>query len=130
MRVSGRVGWLRRRLNELEKLLAEARDNQAKKQGREAVAAPELATYISLLRTHEVGLLRQRLAQAIIRMGLAVCIKELIAPLTTAVGEAWMRGELQVFEEHIYSESLQQLLQAGHPWRRARHARRADRGCC
>lgn len=95
---------------ELEKLLAEARAHQAKRLGGEAVAAPEMAAYISLLRSHEVELLRQRLAQAIIRMGLAACVKELIAPLTTEVGEAWMRGELQVFEEHIFSESLQQVL--------------------
>lgn len=95
---------------ELEKLLTEARANQARRMGGEAVTAPELMAYINLLRSHEVELLRQRLAQAIIRMGLAACVKELIAPLTTEVGEAWMRGELQVFEEHIFSESLQQVL--------------------
>lgn len=95
---------------ELEKLLAETQSRQSKQAGAVSIAVPELAAYINLLRTHEVELLRQRLAQAIIRMGLAACIKELIAPLTTAVGEAWMRGELQVFEEHIYSESLQQVL--------------------
>ncbi|MDI4634823.1 MerR family transcriptional regulator [Pelomonas sp. V22] len=95
---------------ELEKLLLQARTERARRLGPEVVTAPELAGYISLLRSHEVELLRQRLAQAIIRMGLAVCIKELIGPLTTEVGQAWMRGELQVFEEHIYSESLQQVL--------------------
>lgn len=96
--------------DELEKLLAESHARRLKQAGSSTLAVPELASYISLLRTHEVELLRQRLAQAIIRMGLAACIKDLIAPLTTAVGEAWMHGELQVFEEHIYSESLQQVL--------------------
>lgn len=95
---------------ELEKLLLETQSKQAKLAGVAANTAPEFAAYINLLHTHEVELLRQRLAQAIIRMGLAACIKDLIAPLTTAVGAAWMRGELQVFEEHIYSESLQQVL--------------------
>ncbi len=95
---------------ELEKLLLQARAEQARRTGSEAPAAPELAAYISLLRTHEVELLRQRLAQAIIRMGLAACVIEVIGPLTIEVGQAWMRGELQVFEEHIYSESLQQVL--------------------
>lgn len=95
---------------ELEKLLHQAQADQARRLGSEAAMPTELAGYISLLRTHEVELLRQRLAHAIIRMGLAVCIKQLIGPLTTEVGRAWMRGELQVFEEHIYSESLQQVL--------------------
>lgn len=95
---------------ELEKLLQQARAEQARRAGGDAVAAAELASYINLLLTHEIGLLKQRLAQAVIRMGLSACIRELIAPLTVEVGEAWMRGELQVFEEHIYSEALQQVL--------------------
>ena len=56
-------------------------------------------------------------------MGLQRCVTELIAPLTTAVGEAWARGEVAVFEEHLYSEMLQGVMrnaifaatqQAGH----------------
>jgi methanogenic corrinoid protein MtbC1 len=35
---------------------------------------------------------------------------ELIAPLTGLIGEKWLDGELAIFEEHIYTESLQQLL--------------------
>ncbi len=31
-------------------------------------------------------------------------------PLNRAVGDAWMRGELQIFEEHLYTEQLQVAL--------------------
>ena len=35
-----------------------------------------------------------------------------ITPLNRTVGDAWMRGELQVFEEHLYTEQLQIALRA------------------
>lgn len=95
---------------ELQELLHEARAEQARRAGGEAVAAAELASYINLLLTHDIELLKQRLTQAVIRMGLAACVRELIAPLTIEVGEAWMRGQLQVFEEHLFTEALQQVL--------------------
>jgi methanogenic corrinoid protein MtbC1 len=56
-------------------------------------------------------------------MGLQRCVTELVAPLTTAVGLAWGRGELAVFEEHLFSDMLEGVMrnaiqaatgQAGH----------------
>lgn len=84
---------------------------------------PEISACIGLLRAHKVSELRQRLSQAMLLMGLQRCVTELIAPLTTAVGMAWARGEVAVFEEHLYSEMLQGVMrnaifaatqQAGH----------------
>jgi DNA-binding transcriptional MerR regulator len=72
--------------------------------------APELKRYLDLLGSHDVEGLRRALSQALLRMGLGGFVLELVAPLTTQVGEFWMRGELEVFEEHIYTECLQQLL--------------------
>ncbi|CAN5157870.1 HTH-type transcriptional repressor CarH [soil metagenome] len=72
--------------------------------------APELTRILDLLRSHDVEGLRRALSQALLRMGLGPFVLELIAPLTTQVGVFWMRGELEVFEEHIYTESLQQVL--------------------
>jgi len=71
---------------------------------------PALEPFLNLLRAHDVEGLRRLLSQAVLRMGLGSCVLDLIAPLTTQIGEMWMRGELQVFEEHIYSESLQLVL--------------------
>jgi MerR family transcriptional regulator, light-induced transcriptional regulator len=72
--------------------------------------APEIAACTALLRGHDVDGLRRALSQAVLRRGLAASISEVFAPLTTRVGELWMSGELQVFEEHIYSELLQLVL--------------------
>lgn len=73
-------------------------------------ASQELAPYLDALRAHQVDELRRMLAQALLRMGLGPGVLNLIAPLIHEVGELWMRGELQVFEEHIFSESVQQVL--------------------
>ena len=44
------------------------------------------------------------------REGLQNFVRETITPLNRAIGDAWMRGELQVFEEHLYTEQLQAAL--------------------
>lgn len=79
--------------------------------GGAAVAeAPEVAACADLLQRHDIDGLRRALSQAILRRGLAGSVNEVFAPLTTRIGELWMKGTLQVFEEHIYSESLQLVL--------------------
>lgn len=72
--------------------------------------AGDIAECMARLKRHDVDGLRQALTQALLRQGLAGAVTQLFAPLTSAVGEAWMRGELQVFEEHVFSESLQLVL--------------------
>lgn len=71
---------------------------------------PEIETCTTLLQAHDVEGLRRALAQVVLRRGLAGGVTEVLAPLTTRIGELWMKGQLQVFEEHIYSESLQLVL--------------------
>ena len=71
---------------------------------------PELRLCVSLVRQHATHELRQRLAQAQLRLGLQRFVTELVAPLTSLVGEAWSAGELAVFEEHLYAETLQGVM--------------------
>jgi DNA-binding transcriptional MerR regulator/methylmalonyl-CoA mutase cobalamin-binding subunit len=84
---------------------------------------PEISACIDLIKSHKLAELRQRLSQSMLLMGLQRCVTELIAPLTTAVGLAWARGDIAVFEEHLYSDMLQGVMrnaiqaatgQAGH----------------
>ena len=75
-----------------------------------APEAPEIRACTALLQAHDIDGLRRALSQAVLRRGLAGGVTEVIAPLTTRVGEMWMTGELQIFEEHIYSESVQLVL--------------------
>ena len=70
----------------------------------------DLQTYLQLVRSHDADALQKALAQATLDLGLAAFVCDVVAPLTVLVGEGWMRGELQVFEEHLYTESVQAVL--------------------
>jgi len=69
-----------------------------------------LRAYLVVLREHDVDGLRRMLAQAQMRLGLARFVSEVISPLNTLVGEGWMRGQIEIFEEHAYTESVQVVL--------------------
>ena len=73
---------------------------------------PELQAVLDLVRHHEVMALRRTLNQAVLRLGLGRFLTELLAPLNAQVGEAWVRGEIQVFEEHMYTESVTAVLRS------------------
>jgi methanogenic corrinoid protein MtbC1 len=70
----------------------------------------EVASCLASLNAHDVDGLRHQLAQAQARLGLARFILEVVAPLNTRVGDAWMRGQLEIFQEHSYTESVQTVL--------------------
>ncbi len=63
-----------------------------------------------LLKTHQAAELRRELTQVLMRDGVKRFVLETAAPLTAHVGEAWSRGELQVYEEHLLTEVLQAVL--------------------
>jgi methanogenic corrinoid protein MtbC1 len=65
---------------------------------------------LGLLKAHSVQGLRRALNQAMLRQGLHHFVLDTMVPLNRIVGEAWMRGELEVFEEHLYSEQMMSLL--------------------
>ncbi|RYF43110.1 MAG: cobalamin B12-binding domain-containing protein [Comamonadaceae bacterium] len=69
-----------------------------------------LQEWLALLGRHDAYALRNALAQALMQLGLERFVTTLVAPLNVAVGEAWMQGRLQVFEEHLYTECLQTVL--------------------
>ena len=70
----------------------------------------EVDAILLLIRSHQLPELRQRLNQLLMRQGLQRFVFETVSPLTTAVGDAWVRGEFAVFEEHLYTEQIQSLL--------------------
>jgi DNA-binding transcriptional MerR regulator/methylmalonyl-CoA mutase cobalamin-binding subunit len=65
---------------------------------------------LTLLQSHDAPGLQHTLANMLMKQGLQKFVLETVTPLNRAVGEAWMRGELQVFEEHLYTEQLQVAL--------------------
>lgn len=89
--------------------LAEAGSERA---GASPAAVPDenLRHYLRLITAHDVEELRRELARLAVRAGLARFVTEVIAPLTALVGEGWAKGELAIFEEHLYTESAQAVL--------------------
>jgi DNA-binding transcriptional MerR regulator/methylmalonyl-CoA mutase cobalamin-binding subunit len=70
----------------------------------------EVEGILQLVRNHQLPDFRQRLNQLLLRQGLQRFVLDTIAPLSVAVGEAWVRGEFAVFEEHLYTEQVQSVL--------------------
>ena len=71
---------------------------------------PALAPYLEMVRGHRVEELRNALGQAVVRSGLGSFVTDVVAPLNVAIGELWMQGVLEIFEEHLYTESVQVVL--------------------
>ena len=71
-----------------------------------------LQAYLDLCKTHQVEALRHSMSQALSRMGLERFIIDILAPLNRLVGDGWASGEVQVFEEHLYTESVQVVMRA------------------
>jgi methanogenic corrinoid protein MtbC1 len=85
----------------------------ARTPARQDVLAPAFERdVLTMLQTHDIAALHHALANLVMRQGLQRFVLDTIAPLNRAVGDAWMRGELQVFEEHQYTEQLQVSLRA------------------
>jgi methanogenic corrinoid protein MtbC1 len=61
-------------------------------------------TLLDLLRTAQPTKFRAALTRQLQAQGLHWFVQDTMAPLTAAVGEAWSRGELRVFEEHLFSD--------------------------
>ncbi|MGB9149574.1 MAG: MerR family transcriptional regulator [Burkholderiales bacterium] len=70
----------------------------------------DLQRFIQLLKNHRGDELKRLLNQQLIHFGIRKFVAEILAPLNGMVGEAWMRGELAIFEEHLYTEAAQNIL--------------------
>lgn len=68
--------------------------------------------FLRLITSHRVDDLRRELARLAVKAGLAPFVTEVVAPLTAMVGDRWARGELAIFEEHLYTESVQAVLRS------------------
>lgn len=73
-------------------------------------SAADIDDALDLIGSHHLPELRQLFNQRLIRQGLQRFVLDTVVPLTTAVGDAWMRGEFAVFEEHLYTEQIQGVL--------------------
>jgi len=72
----------------------------------------DLDLFMQLVRAHHVEELRRQLGQRVLRHGLARFVTEVVAPLIDQVGDAWARGQLEIYEEHLFTESMQVVLRS------------------
>jgi methanogenic corrinoid protein MtbC1 len=75
-----------------------------------ADAREDLFAYIGLLQAQDHEGLRRELHKTLTQNGLQQFVTEVIAPLTSMVGEAWARGDLAVHQEHLYTECVSGLM--------------------
>lgn len=93
-----------------------AREDEAAKEAPVAAAgtarteSADLDRYLQLLKAHRLDELRNQFAQAVLRLGLAQFVTTIVAPMNGRVGDAWTRGDFEVFEEHLYTEAVQVVL--------------------
>ena len=62
------------------------------------------------LRAHDPIALVGQLEESVRTMGLAGFVMERLPQMNNVVGQAWSCGGIEVFEEHLYTECVQQLL--------------------
>ncbi len=72
--------------------------------------ADDIQLYLGMIKDYRIDEFRRALSQAVLRTGLQRFVIDLVAPMTVMVGHAWASGYFQVFEEHIYTESIQIIL--------------------
>ena len=73
-------------------------------------SALDLHHFLDRLRLHDLIGLRAGLQQAVVDLGVAAFVTTVVAPLNALIGETWIRGELEVFEEHLYTECVTNVL--------------------
>ena len=86
---------------------------EASLQSSQSMAAPvreDLTAYITLLQAQDHDGIRRELLHVLTQDGLQKFVTDLVAPLTTLVGDAWARGDLAVHEEHLYTECVSTLM--------------------
>lgn len=67
---------------------------------------------IDRLRSGDAELLRQEMAQRLAREGLQRFVCETVPAMNREIGEAWESGRVRIYEEHLYTELLQNQLRA------------------
>ncbi len=70
----------------------------------------EIERYIGMIRRHQLSDLQKSLQQSLLRYGVQPFICDILTPLNTYVGDAWVGGDLEIFQEHAYTEILQNML--------------------
>ena len=69
-----------------------------------------LSEWLALIKQHDADAFTQAMQQRLARLGLQTFVQDIVAPLTTRVGQAWQEGFFEVFEEHLFTELTERVL--------------------
>jgi methanogenic corrinoid protein MtbC1 len=83
--------------------------------GPAATAGAVVDPVLAPLRAHDAPALARLLEQSLQELGLAAFLVDRMPEMNLKVGLAWAAGELQVYEEHLYTEAVQDLLRSRIP---------------
>ncbi|MDD3352299.1 MerR family transcriptional regulator [Zoogloea sp.] len=72
----------------------------------------QFAAILKFVRLHLHEDLRRSLQQQLMKLGLQQFVSSVVAPLSSLIGDAWLRGELEIAEEHLFTEQIQNILRA------------------
>jgi len=71
---------------------------------------PHIANLFELIKSHQALPLRLALGRSLLEQGIQMFLSTTVTPLSHLVGQAWMRGEIRIFEEHLYTEQMNVVL--------------------
>lgn len=83
---------------------------EASPEAAPAAAPADWATLLGLMQKQEGAALQRALQQNLLKHGLQRFLTDTLVPLTDAVGQAWLKGELSVAGEHLYTEQVHNVL--------------------
>lgn len=64
------------------------------------------ASAMEHVQTHQLKALRKHLVTALGEIGLCRFVDEVAGPLARQIGNAWIQGKLEIFQEHAYTECM------------------------
>jgi MerR family transcriptional regulator, light-induced transcriptional regulator len=74
------------------------------------IPPPEVDAILEMLLRHDIDGFRRVLMQALMKQGLLRFVTETVTALNHWIGEAWLAGRVAIFDEHLYSEHIQNIL--------------------
>ena len=73
---------------------------------------PHGATVLTLLGAYDASGLRSHINALLLRSGLGAFVTEVAPGMMNAVGAAWARGELEIHQEHLFTEQFTTVLRS------------------
>jgi len=72
--------------------------------------SPEISQLLAAIKRHDADGFVDMAQKVLLQIGLERFVIQVVAPLTTMVGELWQKGDLKIYEEHLYTELTKRIL--------------------